>query len=596
MRECQLKLALIFGLWITALPAQVAIDQIAAGEPDPGDHSLITGPESIVTTEPAIEMGSVFPSQAPANQPTVITVTASLVDATLTSDSVIVHQVDASGNQIQPLGPMRDDGQDGDAVSGDRIVTRRVLVTIPSSGGGIQVCVAQPLTPLLVTETTTAAPPLVRKPTCKPPVLLPFPVPFPPIGLPGGPPLVIPTIKVVDVSFVDDIGITKDEVGKIEAIQDPVWRVAREGIEAKDEPAAYAGGGKINATIQVTLSPAPIEAIENATIEATVPGLGATLRKTGVTIPKGFASFTIQGIVAQAALARATKYWNKMNIAWTLSGQYGNANLSANMGESSHVMYVTLRAPIAVPPIQSANPVYLTALHLGVSKDGAKTDEDAFVNTWSFFSGKAVTNWKGQKLHYYEKSGLDTATKLRGLLKTGNGQCNTHAGLLAAAAAVNGVKADPIFATQGKDKDKIKGLYFLVKDFQFKAVVQGPRAPGWPYIMQFQNWPSMDQIKQTFGDATSLATLKGQNMSPPVEKVFNNHVFVKVGFGKGDPYYDPSYGVSYKDEATFQKDAIAGVLSATVKALNLRGKVQWRLREPDANGEFEFKPGFFEVK
>lgn len=137
--------------------------------------------------------------------------------------------------------------------------------------------------------------------------------------------------------------------------------------------------------------------------------------------------------------------------------------------------------------------------------------------------------------------------------------------------------------------------YFLVKDFQFNLMAGGPRTPAWPYYVEFQNWPSMVQNSNIYGDLTSQNTLPGQNTRPPSEKMFANHVFVSVPFQGKDPYYDPSYGGTYKDAGDFQTKAIDAVLTASESAFSNRPVRRWFLaRKPAANGEFVLGQGRFQ--
>ena len=64
---------------------------------------------------------------------------------------------------------------------------------------------------------------------------------------------------------------------------------------------------------------------------------------------------------------------------------------------------------------------------------------------------------------------------------------------------------------------------------------------------------------------TSQNTLAGQNTAPPAEKVFGSHYIVSytpagTDCTKTNCYYDPSYGVTYLDQADFQTKSVDGYL------------------------------------
>lgn len=381
MRNCHVRLALLLGFSAAALHSQLI-------------------PDAATDIENQLELGSVFPSELPAGVPTTVTVTARIIDPAVTPSSVGLFQVDAAGNTLSQIGTMTGEGPLVDTV---RVFTGRPTITLPPGGGGIQACVLRiTRAPLLLDQFGPAQNPL--PPRCYPSLIFPVPPPFTPPGIPGGPVLVIPTMEILDVSFEEDIGILKDGEGAAVGISDPVWRRARPGVAARNEPAAYAGGKPMKATILIKLNPAPIVPIENATVSGTIAGFAGKVEKTGVTIPAGATTFTIRTMAATQAFPTRTKYWNKMNVTWSLSGRYGNAALSANLGGSDHVVYVTLKDPIDLKDsarqqasiLQSRSWVYLTSLHLAVSKDGAATEQDAFLSTWSHFTGQSVTNWEGR--------------------------------------------------------------------------------------------------------------------------------------------------------------------------------------------------------
>lgn len=76
-----------------------------------------------------------------------------------------------------------------------------------------------------------------------------------------------------------------------------------------------------------------------------------------------------------------------------------------------------------------------------------------------------------------------------------------------------------------------------------------------------------------YGDLTNKPELRGQNTAPPSEKVFGNHMILKLDPnvcppGKC-PYFDPSYGVAYSGPADFEGNAVAGYARATSRVPDL---------------------------
>lgn len=71
-----------------------------------------------------------------------------------------------------------------------------------------------------------------------------------------------------------------------------------------------------------------------------------------------------------------------------------------------------------------------------------------------------------------------------------------------------------------------------------------------------------------YGDLVSKNTLAGQNSRPPSEKMFGSHYIVKVLPPDPsqppvvpldeDQYFDPSYGVTYKNQDDFEDKAVDG--------------------------------------
>jgi hypothetical protein len=66
---------------------------------------------------------------------------------------------------------------------------------------------------------------------------------------------------------------------------------------------------------------------------------------------------------------------------------------------------------------------------------------------------------------------------------------------------------------------------------------------------------------KSYGDLVNEVGLPGQNTPTPSEKVFPDHFINDLSsvLGlKGDRYYDPSYGVTFKDADDFEREVVYG--------------------------------------
>jgi hypothetical protein len=111
------------------------------------------------------------------------------------------------------------------------------------------------------------------------------------------------------------------------------------------------------------------------------------------------------------------------------------------------------------------------------------------------------------------------------------------------------------------------GSNMIVKDWVF-GTPSYPAEPTYQWQLLVNTPDPMVPAKpgNQYGDLTSLNTLPGQNTMPPSEKLFGSHYIVKIDpslapSGEG-PYFDPSYGVWYLDNADFEAKAIDGYFKA----------------------------------
>lgn len=82
--------------------------------------------------EPGIGVPVLTPTQIPRGTPAQIVVTTSIPDASLIPASVNLQRLGTAGTRV--IGPLRDDGTQGDAVAGDRTFTAVATLTEPVAG------------------------------------------------------------------------------------------------------------------------------------------------------------------------------------------------------------------------------------------------------------------------------------------------------------------------------------------------------------------------------------------------------------------------------------------------------------------------------
>ena len=66
----------------------------------------------------------VSPASVPVGVGTPVTVTATISDPSVLAPSVVLQRVDEAGRVLATLGPVVDDGSNGDATAGDKVFTR----------------------------------------------------------------------------------------------------------------------------------------------------------------------------------------------------------------------------------------------------------------------------------------------------------------------------------------------------------------------------------------------------------------------------------------------------------------------------------------
>jgi hypothetical protein len=360
--------------------------------------------------------------------------------------------------------------------------------------------------------------------------------------------VIVLNLVIEELSFIDDLSIKKDVVGSITDIVDPVWK--RTNPTSDNNPGAYVRDTKMKVTLKISVTPAPTSPVTGITIEGNAAGLGK-FTKSGITIPAA-TEFTVSGIECDTKLPNSTKYFNPLKIDWKYTADGTNF---AELNDTENKIYATLAAP--------TDTVYLTSLHLAVSKDGSTDAAGAFAKSWSFFGDGTkptdVTGWDGRKFVYYPAgtpfSGC--ATNVIDLLTsaTGGARCGAFGRFFLNVGAVNGIPIT-LVAVQPTDDGG-----FLVKNWTYSAT-SFPGAPdGYEhkYISPGAGFNEMTPVPPggLYGDMQSDTGVAGQNSPTPSQKFHVDHAIVLFG-GK---YYDPSYGLEYANEEEFETKALDGYVS-----------------------------------
>jgi len=332
----------------------------------------------------------------------------------------------------------------------------------------------------------------------------------------------------------------------------------------------------------------------------------------GINIPATKATVSgavvsISNVAASTAFpANQTLFYNPFTVQWQVSFD-GAGGTYYNAGTSQNMIYVALSdtGPTTVT-------LYRTMVHLACGTPGATNADQAVTNTWGRFTGRAVCKWNETSgaydipLYYYKKdtSWTDngdgtTAHLLKNTKQTG--QCRCWASIMHEALLVNGVANDKIQAvaksvtlTPPSCPPVTFSQAFLVKDWTFGGPTNPLPWTGYPYLFDFPG-SSFDMVPPptggVYGDLTNQNTLAGQNTSPPSEKFFGNHVFLKyTDSHSAVTYYDPSYGGTYTSEADFQAKAI-DAYGVQYQTDPITGHLQYLLKKPGAAVEIVFGPG-----
>ncbi len=385
-----------------------------------------------------------------------------------------------------------------------------------------------------------------------------------------------PQPSIATLQYTNSLPVWLDDPGTTPvAMSQTVWPVSTPTVRS-----VFVSGNKINATATFNVTPLT-SALSGARIEGSVSnGLGL-LVASGVSIPAGATSITVNLTGDTAFPPSQTQHYQPLGVTWSFSpgGQpcSSGPSLCESAGSTSSEVYVTLATPLPFSePTMTVMP--LTAVELAIGDGGATNQTQAFNNTWQNFAGPAnVTGWDTRSLPYYYQGvmALANATDAYELLvmedgygnqvQTETGQCGSFAHLLIDALAVNGIPSSFI-QIQPTDKSSM-----LINNWTYNTASDLYEAPyNWNLTLPIETYvtpgdgtllaPGMVPIPSgsVFGDLTSDTGLSGQNSATPAEKLFALHFIVQAPSGLGGGYYDPSYGVTYVNNCDFESKSVAG--------------------------------------
>jgi hypothetical protein len=293
----------------------------------------------------------------------------------------------------------------------------------------------------------------------------------------------------------------------------PHWDASRLASGGENSPVCYARSGTFTISAGFTLTAA-------GTTTGIVRGTLSSGGTVSGAVTLGASSFSVTGLQNSQTVSNSVNYFNPLTITWALSLDGGATFLP--MGTTTNEVFVTRGTP-------DTTKLFRTILYLACSNTGGTDTPSCLANTWAAFNGPAnVRGWDAaaqsytRPLHYYFGGFAGIATRVEGLLATGDGNCNAWAELLHYSLLVNNVASARTTVSSG--------IEFGVKNLSFSE----------PPTLGF----GVYRYARAQIDAT-VAGIPGQNTATPAEKLFGVHWIVHPT----DPsvsgvYYDPSYGVT----------------------------------------------------
>ena len=353
------------------------------------------------------------------------------------------------------------------------------------------------------------------------------------------------TLKLKEVSFLNDFTVVRDRQSKFDPVTDPVWKSTN--AAADNGEVAYKRNSKLNVSAKFDITPTITKPISGVTIQADVPGVGM-IQKTNQTL--NGTNYDFPATDSDNNMDTVTKIYDPLALTWKF-GKDGTGSFTS-AGSSQNKVYLTLDTPRAYA--NRAGGLPLTLLKMAIQNQGATDTATALQKTWQSFSGPAnITTWDNRKMYYYKAGvGFDfCALDYLQLIQTNpeSGQCGSFAELLLGSLAVNGVQANWVIISP------TDGNKMIVKNWTFNAGSYPAAAQyKWRFDINAGDYMVPDLPGSIYGDLTNINGLAGQNSPRPSEKLFDRHFIVKAQGG----YYDPSYGVTYTGAANFESSALEG--------------------------------------
>jgi len=253
------------------------------------------------------------------------------------------------------------------------------------------------------------------------------------------------------------------------------------------------------------------------------------------------ATYTVQDYYSSDLPANVHKI---TSVVWKYNLN-GTQQPNTEAGTSTNPIYVTLRNP-------TTTELFHTVLEHACSPGGATTDAQVISNSWSKFSSRTTKNHAGENLHYYKPNIAFAANQnftVGDLLKNKNGRCGAWADFFMAVLRANGVTCT-LTDVSVKGNPYSNDLGFAIQNIN-ESNTGTSGDPLYKWWTKSTNAGAVNYFELVgFGLSGDLAYnvvgISGQNASTPAEKFFGNHKVVLAGTA-AEPYYDPSYGVTYAD-------------------------------------------------
>lgn len=230
--------------------------------------------------------------------------------------------------------------------------------------------------------------------------------------------------------------------------------------------------------------------------------------------------------------------------------------------------YITWDDPLAAAPFETCLYIGCQAADNHGGTDG--TDDVTTLQTvWTNgFTTRDVTRVDGTELHYYNPWNTNV-TDTAGLISAGNGQCGAWAKLFVDVLRAQGLytnySANPGFADNYVIVTPTHGYAdgFIVNHWRFAAGGGSSGLPDFPYL-NIPDSPFMagNSYAWLYAEVRDQVGIAGQNSTNPCS-LFNNHQIVRVVYqdpsgNDVETFYDPSYGVAYRDLDDMEATSLSG--------------------------------------